>query len=705
MAGAETIELSREAPFRLGGALVSPATRELQAGGRTVVLEPRVMQVLTCFSRRAGEVLTRDDLTTACWDGRVVGEDAINRVISKIHRLSELPGAAFTLETIRGVGYRLTVEPPGPEPSPPDHREPASAHETATAGVPPGSPNDAPSSATPSRRRPVVWAAATAVLVATAAAVLLIASPWRREPAPASAAADRPLTLAVLPFENLTGVESNAFMARSMAREVRNRVAQLRGMSVIADSSSFAVAAQPLTAVEAGRRLGADLLLDGSLRLDGDDLRITAELVDAKTGLQVWQDDVTRPLAEQFAAQEAVSAVVIRELLRRLGPDRLQVIAPPRPRDRAAYNLARRAEQEWERLMTLSQQGRQAEALAAGDRAEALALEALAIDPDEPVALLMISRLRNASLTTTVANGDPQTVKKLREETADFALRALANNPDDPFALVSLAENYRRYQWRWREAEPLFQRALALNPNFADGHTWYTYLLSHTGRCREALVHARTAARLDPEFLWRQLAIPRVLYCLNEREEAFRLYDGYMARDPQNVFLQREVYLKRMMERDPAALRALARRVRALWPGGPPPVVQESIQRMEAGADALEGRPEALLQIVDRDSERPAEFRVSSMGRRDPDALWTFAMEYAAAGRTETAVAILEAAVAAGSVYIPETLPYGATEFTPAVRAHPRYQALWRDDPRLAELKSMRRESLSRGQMSAPPPP
>jgi DNA-binding winged helix-turn-helix (wHTH) protein/tetratricopeptide (TPR) repeat protein len=104
------MNLAHEPAMRLGGIEVRPSTREVVfAGGREIV-EPRVMSVLVALARAGGEVVTREELTDACWAGRIVSDDAINRVISRIRRLAELTdGRDFSVETITKVGYRLVV--------------------------------------------------------------------------------------------------------------------------------------------------------------------------------------------------------------------------------------------------------------------------------------------------------------------------------------------------------------------------------------------------------------------------------------------------------------------------------------------------------------------------------------------------------------------------------------------------------------------
>jgi Tol biopolymer transport system component/DNA-binding winged helix-turn-helix (wHTH) protein len=104
------IDLAREADFRLGPLLVRPSSREVARDGARELLEPRVMQVLVALAQAGGAVVSRDDLIALCWDGRVVGEDAINRAIGRLRRLAEADdGVSFAIETIPRVGYRLVA--------------------------------------------------------------------------------------------------------------------------------------------------------------------------------------------------------------------------------------------------------------------------------------------------------------------------------------------------------------------------------------------------------------------------------------------------------------------------------------------------------------------------------------------------------------------------------------------------------------------
>jgi DNA-binding winged helix-turn-helix (wHTH) protein/Tfp pilus assembly protein PilF len=121
------IDLSREDPFRVGALAVTPAFRQISRGGQSITVEPRVMQVLVALARAEGGIVGRDDLIESCWDGRIVGDNAINRVISILRQLSTgLGEGSFSIETITKVGYRLLAsDSPNGSALPPQSAAPA----------------------------------------------------------------------------------------------------------------------------------------------------------------------------------------------------------------------------------------------------------------------------------------------------------------------------------------------------------------------------------------------------------------------------------------------------------------------------------------------------------------------------------------------------------------------------------------------------
>ncbi|MCW3796930.1 winged helix-turn-helix domain-containing protein [Sphingomonas sp. BN140010] len=169
------VVLAREEPFQLGRLTVEPGTRQVHASQRSETVEPRVMQVLVALARAEGAVVSRDDLIERCWDGRIVTDDAINRVLSRIRQLAGGIGeGSFSIETIARVGYRLRED---------------GADERRVVPFP-GAPAGAASTGGIDRRTFIGAAAGMAAL--GAAGGLWWAKPWAHRPAPeASALFDR----------------------------------------------------------------------------------------------------------------------------------------------------------------------------------------------------------------------------------------------------------------------------------------------------------------------------------------------------------------------------------------------------------------------------------------------------------------------------------------------------------------------------------
>lgn len=668
-----SVDLAREAPFRVGNLAVDPGTRMVTSdAGDSQLVEPRVMQVLVTLAHADGLFLSRQDLVAACWGGRAVSDDAVDRVIAAIRRLGQGIGASsFAVETVAKVGYRLT--PSGTRVDP--------------------TVDSAASAPRPNRRRLLLVGGGAAA----AAALGLTASRWW----PGSAAHGEALSIAVLPFEDLSPTEANPSLARGLAREIRNSLARVAGLSVISESSSFGLAAESIDATEIGRRLGASILVEGNIFRAPGALRLGVQLVDAANGAVLWSTTHREASGDLFHAQEAVTALMIQELSGRIGPESVATRPPGRRRDPVAFRRVVEAQQLAEESRALRMRGQTEPALDVADRAWALANEALAIDPQDVGALLVVATLIRNGWPRALA-AQPLTAIQRATEAVGYVRRALVADPNDPAALAALGDHYRRYEWRWEEAGNLLRRALATDPSLADAHWSYAYMRGTMGYALEGLEHARILFRLDPETAWRRTALPRLLYVAGRRSEALRHYARELTATPDNLFLIRELHFMYLSEGDRAALRGLIDRVTRLWRGrAMPPGVAGLLSRTEAGIAALAGEPAALVAIVDADVAAYDAPRTGTaatqQGRASVDLLFVYAMEYAWAGRTVRALDLLERALAARSLYWPATLPFGRAEFPEAVRAHPRYRALWLGEPRLRELVVSRRRAVEEG--------
>lgn len=656
------MQLAHEAARWLGPVEVRPATLKVAWPGGCEVLQPRVMQVLVALAQAAGEVVGREDLIAACWDGRIVSEDAVNVVVAQVRKLGQRTGA-FELETISRVGYRLVVAgaaAAAAEPKPVLDRRSA-----LTLGV---------------------------VGVAAAGAGGGVAA-WRF-----LGAGRGPVTVAVLPFSGEGGV-SPALMG-GLAREVRNHLCRVAGLRVVADASASAAAAENGAAPATAARLQADWLVDGRVAADGEGVRISLSLRDADRGRQLWTQTVSGRADELFATLDRVSLAVVAEVAGRL-PEASAARPPPRARDGRAFLPVMEAETELARTRMLRVETAEvsAEAAAAADRAARQAQAALAIDRNDVRALLVLATLaRNGWSNRVTPPGATPAAR--RTIAADYVGRALLADPNDAAALGALGD-LRRREWRWSEAESLLARAVAGDPSLVEARFAYGSLLATLGRGLEARAQAEELVRLDPLDGWRRgFLLSRVRYLVGDRAGAVAGFQAMIDRPQPSLFAMRELMLMRLAERDATALAALADDVRTRAAGAQLAALQ---RRAEAGVAALQGRPQGLIAMVDADVAAyeggGAAKLATQQGRTSGDLLFLAAVEYAWAGATDRALDLLDRALAQDGLW-PASLPFGILSFPAEVRAAPRYAALWGRDERRVELAARRLAALRERQMA-----
>ena len=303
----------------------------------------------------------------------------------------------------------------------------------------------------------------------------LAAKPVAAPPLP-----DKP-SIAVLPFRNIGGDPEQEYFADGMVEEIITALSRLRWFFVIARNSTFTYKGRAVDVKQVGRELGVRYVLEGSVRKSGNSIRVTAQLVEAATGNQVWAERYDRELADIFAVQDEITE---------------RVVAAMEPQLHAAeYFRSQRKPPDsldaWECVIrALSSFGRGTSA--AVTEAEALCRRAITIAPNYAQAhsLLAWVLVRGAA----AAGRDIRTI--LPEASAE-ARTALACDERDPWAHMTQGAVLWRTR-RYEESERAFRRALALNPNFALAHACLGLPLAAQGECEEAVKSARHALLLSP---------------------------------------------------------------------------------------------------------------------------------------------------------------------------------------------------------------
>ena len=474
------IDLAHAADFRLGAIAVRPSSCEVVVGGVAERLEPRVMQVLVALARARGATVSRDDLFACCWDSRVVGEDAVNRVIGKLRRLSERDdGASFRIETLPRIGHRLfsaddpeADAPAGGEASPDPEFEAAAPDRREVDGR-------APSPASPPlhRRRPMVMLALLLlVTLATFSGVYLArGGQW------AQASTN---LVAVLPFEDLSPGGDQAYFAEGVAEEILSDLASHR-VKVLGRTSArrFAESGD----VPALRKaLGVTHVLEGSLRNAGGQTRVNVRLVQTSDGAQVWAAAFDRDAADIFAVQDQIGKAVAQELSGRLGGRRSEPLSAANAGTAEAYNLylAGRA-----RLRE-----RTPAALA---MAQALFERCVRLDPKSAAGWAALAETK-ALLLRRMAVTQGERFDRAQAEARGLAMQAIRLAPDRAEGYVALGQ-VERLEAPQLATAPL-ERALRLDPSRSDAHIWLGNAYIALGRYKEGLAQIRAAYAIDP--LW-----------------------------------------------------------------------------------------------------------------------------------------------------------------------------------------------------------
>ena len=288
-----------------------------------------------------------------------------------------------------------------------------------------------------------------------------------------------PRSIAVLPFANLSPDPDDAYFADGLAEELLNVLARIADLKVTSRSSSFAFRGTTAGAREIAARLGVAHLLQGSVRRQGDAVRITAQLIDASDDRQLWSESYDRRISDIFQVQQEISQAIADTLVDTLGARTVKVA--PATSDLQAYETYLRGRQ------LFIQRG--ANLPAARDLLE----QALRLDPSFADAW---ATLAGTWYVWGSYAPDPPGIDSL-ERAAEAAAKALALKPDHPGALAVSARLAAGRGDRLQEAE-LIQRALALEPNNANTWLWQGLGQIEVGHVDAAHASFVRAERLDP---------------------------------------------------------------------------------------------------------------------------------------------------------------------------------------------------------------
>ena len=304
---------------------------------------------------------------------------------------------------------------------------------------------------------------------------------------PAEQEADRKTSqqsIAVLPFVDMSPAKDQEYFSDGIAEELLNVLVKIKGVKVASRTSSFAFKGKDIGIPQIAEELQVDNVLEGSVRKAGDQVRITAQLIDVRTDRHLWSETYDRKLEDVFAVQDEIAQKIVEALTLTLGAGEKAALAAPHQatENLEAYELFLRGRALWQR--------RGAENIR---RSIDLFDQATRLDPDFSRAW---SALAAAHLTLPVYDLTANEAEEWGQ--ADlFARKALALDPDIAEALAVMGD-LTRGKGAWEEAETYYHRAIALEPGSVTGHLWYGEFLADVGRLQEALTENIKAVELDP---------------------------------------------------------------------------------------------------------------------------------------------------------------------------------------------------------------
>ena len=301
--------------------------------------------------------------------------------------------------------------------------------------------------------------------------------------------APRGRSVAVLPFVNMSPDEAQEYFSDGVTEEIINAVVKIPGISVPARTSVFAYKGRQLDLRQVGAELGVSHILEGSIRSQGDQVRITAQLIEADDGFHLWSETYDRTLDNIFAVQEEIAAAIAAQLVGKLDGN-VQTV-PNQTRNMAAYDLYLQGRTALRKRIP---------------EAETLLEQAIEADPNFAPAYAALAIALNA----TYIDNDRAVV---------LADRALALDPNNVDALNAKAAALRS-RMEWTESEAVFEQALAIDPNSAELLEDWAEFLAYVGRLEEALEVSKRGVEIDAALMPMQAAYIEALLSTGRPEAA-----------------------------------------------------------------------------------------------------------------------------------------------------------------------------------------
>jgi TolB-like protein/DNA-binding winged helix-turn-helix (wHTH) protein/Flp pilus assembly protein TadD len=503
---------------------------ELRKRGLRIRLQEQPFQVLAMLLEHPGEVVTREELQKKLWpaDTFVDFDHGLNKAINKIREaLGDSAESPRFVETVARRGYRFLAEVKVADNASVDGPKPAThssgqAHERSNL----------PGESTTRRSLLATTVRNTFVFVL----LLLIASFafWKLRSGSGPSPVIR--SLAVLPLESLSNDASQDYFADGMTDELISDLGQISALRVISRTSVMAYkrARKPLPQI--ARELNVDAVIEGTVLRSGDQVRITAQLIQASSDKHLWSESYEGDLRDTLALQNQVARAIADQIRINLNSQEQAALKNVRVVNPEAYESYLKGRYFWNK--------RTADGLKV-----ALAYFNQAIEEDPKYA-----QSYSGLADTYALLGDWQyaamTTKEALPKAKAAAIKALELDSALGEAHNSLAFCLDGFDWDFDSAGKEFRRAIELNAGYATAHHWYAWHLGLLGRYDEAIVEMRKAENLDPLSLIINADLAELLLLAHSYDESIRQSRKTIEMDPNFAFAHNQLgqaYLQKRM--------------------------------------------------------------------------------------------------------------------------------------------------------------
>jgi serine/threonine protein kinase/tetratricopeptide (TPR) repeat protein len=348
-------------------------------------------------------------------------------------------------------------------------------------------------------------------------------------------------SLAVLPFENLSGDADQEYFADGMTDALINDLGQISELRVISRTSVMAYKGAKKRLPDVARQLKVDAVVEGSVRRSADKVQINVQLVQASTDITLWGRSYEQDLRDILTLQNTAARAIADEIQIKLTPEEQARLSRNDPVDPAAHEAYLTGRFYWNKR---TPQGLQKSV----DYLE----QAVRKDPKYAVAYAALADSYHLLPELTAV---PASEAFPKARTA--ALKALEIDDSLAEAHTALGNVKEDYDWDWSGAEKEYKRALELNPGYEIAHAWYSNLLLELGRLPEALGEARIAQQLDPLSSFTNDNLAAILYYAGQYDQAIEQCQKTLEIDPAShqahrhlgqVYIQKRLYPEAVSE-------------------------------------------------------------------------------------------------------------------------------------------------------------